>query len=448
MRRGPVTWHLLLLLASAGCPQPPLDADGGPEIGEGEGEGEGEPDAGPLAPIPALAWPCDEREHWPRSVASETYPFVVHHRPGEGDMAILVRDLLDVAWRVEMDELGFSPPVSDDGWCGDDERFDVFLWNGNVECYVDVIDEVPGTTWNDWSSYMVVDAWGPYGGAYLDVTLAHELNHASQAADDWWETGIAFEMTATFLEQVVFPDDDSWTELLGDFQGHPDWSLDRYDDYATWYMYAAALYLHFLRVAYFDGDASFAAEMWRRSRNPPWPNDDPLNNEPDIEDALDELLSEAEGASFEGSVVRFARWRYYTGARDDGQHFPNGDLLPDVADLVISDSTSAASSHVISPAPMYLGTTYVEVTGAPGATVQVSLDADPTERFAVQALPGLAPPSDGDTLDVANAAASFTLDAGGARVLAVTALPPAGPDGDPDARDDSRVAVTLVLSTP
>ena len=38
--------------------------------------------------------------------------------------------------------------------------------------------------------------------------------------------------------------------LLFDFQGNPDWSLDHDDGYETWYMYGAALWLHYICLLY------------------------------------------------------------------------------------------------------------------------------------------------------------------------------------------------------
>src|SRR5205807_8990803 len=109
--------------------------------------------------------------------------------------------------------------------------FDVFLWAGHDECFVDVIAEEASTTYDDRDAYLVVDPWGTYGGAILDTTVAHEFNHALQAADDWSDAAIVYEMTAVFVEDLVYDDDNQYVNQIVDFQAHPDWSLDHDDKY-------------------------------------------------------------------------------------------------------------------------------------------------------------------------------------------------------------------------
>ena len=225
-----------------------VEAGGGGSGGDGGGGGVEE-----LPDLPLGVAPCVEGEHWPLHIASDDLPLIVHYRgPSESLVAEEVLHHLELAWSIEVDELGFRPPLSDEGACGPDGAFDVFLYRGIEECYVDVLAEDAATTWDDWTTYMVVDPWGPYGGEILGPTLAHELNHACQAADDWFDTPIAYEMTSTFVEEVVFDESDVYLDLLEDFQRHPDWALDYDDGYETWYMYGAALYLLHLRDRYFD----------------------------------------------------------------------------------------------------------------------------------------------------------------------------------------------------
>ncbi|HTJ46678.1 MAG TPA: hypothetical protein VL463_31445, partial [Kofleriaceae bacterium] len=270
----------------------------------------------PLLPDDTV--PCDHPDAWPYALHSTAHPVTVHYRvPDERDMAEQVMGLVDHSWDVETGVLGFRPPIDDGAKCGPDGSFDVFLWRGHEECFVDVIAEHDATPWDDRAAYLVVDPWGPYGGAILDTTVAHELNHAMQAADDWDDSAIVYEMTSVFVEDQVYDDDNQYVDQIKDFQAHPEWSLDHDDQYETWYMYGSALYLRFVRDRYFNGDASFAGAMWMALRSPYGAGD------PDFEDALDSLLK-PKGTSFLGSIPEFERWRVYTGARDDGHHFEEG----------------------------------------------------------------------------------------------------------------------------
>ena len=221
---------------------------------------------------PTGAYPCDNPAEWPETLESATNPFTVHYElPGDAAMAAEVVALLDSSWAMEFGVLGFELPPSDGGACGEDDRFDVFLWRGEEECYVDIFAEVPETTWADYVPYMVVDPWGPYGGPILDSTLAHELNHAAQAGYDWDEPLSIFEMTATFMEDVVFDEDNEYRALLADFQRYPDWSIDSSDSpnkgNGNFFLYGSALYLFYVRDRHFAGDASFTVDLWELSRS-------------------------------------------------------------------------------------------------------------------------------------------------------------------------------------
>jgi hypothetical protein len=402
--------------------------------------------------IPDDAQPCDDDAravYWPLALRSERYPFVVRYaRHDQEATAALTVEHLDAAWSMEVEQLGFSAPLPDHGLCGDDDAFDVFLWRDIGVAYVEAIADEPATPHDDWITYMAVDAWGEYGGPALASTLAHELNHALQASDDWWESAAVFEMTATFVEELARPDDDIWHgAVVGDFQQHPDWALDHDDEYATWHMYGAALYLHYLRDRWFDGDAGFAAAMWRGLRIPPGADEDLALNEPDFADALDALLA-PRGTSYVDSLVEFARWRWYTGARDDGRHFRDGARLGASADVrLAADVDAVPAAIVIEPAPMLLGSAYVRVRRRPGqpATLVVRLEsaAGPEVRWVMQAVPGPAGAGQGDDGALLEPGAALDLSSDAEQVLVLTALP-AGPY-DPDVRTAERYPVTLIL---
>lgn len=406
----------------------------------------GDPSPTPV-PIPTYTNPCKSPEYWPYSIQPSTIPLTVHYAdPSELDMSLEVLAILERSWTHETQVLGFRPPLDDQGKCGTDGRFDVFVWKGKNTCFVNTVASNPDTPYDDYSSFMVIDPWGDYGGEILDSTLAHEFNHACQAADDWWDAPIVFEMTSTFIEDAVYDDDDEYMGLLADFQSRPDWSLDRNDSYRTWYMYASMLYLLYLNDRYYDGDFTFVSKMWLGMRNPPGAANNQLLNEPDFEDALDDILLDKAGISFLDSVVEFARWRWYTGTRDDGQHFEEGALFPDDAQVASQPAPVSAGSVSASKAPMVLGNAYFDVSAAPGtAEVRVTLQTSPLPGvvYVVQALPGLDGNSDGELLDPTTESWRVRLTPQGTRTLVVTVLP-AG-ENDPDSRTDDTFPVTLQL---
>jgi hypothetical protein len=339
---------------------------------------------------------------------------------------------VEKAWTTQTEELGFRPPLSDLGQCGPDASFDTFIWRTYRGAAADVVATNEATWWDDYSTYLIVDPWGPYGGELLNATTAHELNHAMQASYDWWESNILFEMTSQFVEGLV-RGPNSYAELLWEYQQNPDWSFDYNDDWETWYMYGSALYLAYLRDGVFGGDVRFVAEIWDRSRNPPG------KNEPDFEDALESLLRERAGMSFLQSVEQFSRWRYYTSTRDDGRHFRGGGSYPESSLVKIERRLRAVPQTVeMQPGPMELGVHYVQLYREPGDPTQVKLrfDGDRRVRWSVQVVPGLSRDSDGETLDLSGGTATMRFGRFTERTLVILALPLRG--NDPDTRTDRR----------
>lgn len=441
---------LLALAAALGCASAPPDGGATSPAGTDAGA---TPAADPTevpSGIPRDTIPPDHPDLWPLSVRSERYPVIVHYRlPEEEQTAREIVGYVEEAWRFNVDELGFRPPLDDRGGCGPDGAFDVYVWRDRVQCWVDTRAENPETPWNDWTSYMILDPWGKYGGDELPITVTHELNHACQAVDDWHESGMTFEMTASFVEELfkrAYVKD-----IHEDFQGHPDWSFDHFDDYETWYMYGSALYLQFLRDRYYGGSPRFVADLWYRCRNPPGAADDQALNEPDFEDALDDMLHERAGISFLDSMREFARWRWYLGAHDDGHHFHPvaGDAaFPETAVLAVAARVRAQPGReAVDPAPMMLGSSYVEVFREAGdpdrVTIALEPPAQPGMRWVVQAVPGIRLGQDGEVLDLSWGRATLSFGTARERTLILTALP-TGPD-DPDTRTDESFPVTLVI---
>lgn len=348
-------------------------------------------------------------------------------------MAREVLSLLERAWTVEVGRLGFRAPLDDSGHCGPDGAFDTFLWRGSDGCYADVIAENPSTPYDDRFSYLVVDPWGEYGGPILDTTVAHELGHAMQASDDWSDVPMIYEATSVFVEDEVFDDDDQYVAQIADFQAHPDWSLDRDDGYATWSMYGAALYLRYLRDRHWGGDAAFIGELWLRLRSPE------RANEPDFEDALELMLRARSNVSFEASVIEFTRWRFYTGAHDDGRHLEEASSFAEPA-RAGRLRTSGGRTRI---EPMALGAAFVDLVPPSTGSRRFVLSlehADPSVRWVAQLIPGRG--SDGEVLDLSSG--PVALEFSETRTLALIALPQGA--SDPDRRTDARHPATVVVT--
>ncbi|MBL8783903.1 MAG: hypothetical protein JNJ59_03290 [Deltaproteobacteria bacterium] len=385
--------------------------------------------------------PCDEPQYWPFVIKSQLRPLRVHYRvPGDASAARDVLHELETAWRIEVDEIGWAAPLDDHGTCGDDGAFDAFLWRDFPYAYVDVLDDNPLTAWDDGYPYMVIDPFNEFGGNELPATVAHEFNHACQAAYDWNDVTFIYEATSTFMEDEVHDGHNSYATLLFDFQGHPDWSIDRNDDYETWYMYGAMLWLRYLRDRFFEGRPEFIVRLWEGMRSPPG------RNEPDYVDSVDALLAPF-GRSFADTVLEFARWRWYVRDRDDGIHLEEAGGWPrDAVPKVAATLTSAGGTATVRP--MMTGTSYIDVTGTAGQAVTVSLEttvAESSVRFVVQALPGV-DGSDGEFLELPARVALTDVSGKVMRTIVVTALPGVDGDIDPDLRTDERFTAAIKVA--
>ena len=448
----------------------------------------------PVVKIPDETLPCEHPEYWPHNIASEKeYPgipgshrFRVYYRSqDELGMAQEVVRLLDDAWDKEMNTIGFTPPLrypsEGKSRCGQDASFAVFLWDGHRSCFVTPVDREEKdflTPWGGLASYMILDAWGPYGidrsninpRNQLPQTIGHELNHASHAADDFHDIDIAYEMSATFIEQLYGPSDPA---LVADFQSRPEWGLLWYEYYGTWYLYGSALYMNFLRDNYFYEagrddlkNDSFLADLWRAVRNTP----DRSVNSPNWVDGINAILA-PKNSSFIESVGVFARWRYYAGDRDDGRHFrpwqldwttdrPSKDQMPfQTAATLKIQSIQLDDGEFVFDGPMVLGNVYLEIGAKEGQTSFGLTMPDPitpgskdykgvTARWMVQALPGIVPGSDGETVsdgksDISSARVAFDPNTG-KRTLVFTLLPVSG--FDPKNQDGERYPLNIKLS--
>jgi len=302
--------------------------------------------------IPSDADPCDDDEYWPLSAESSIRPFTIHYSRQDSDaIALEMITLLEESWSVQIDMLGFTAPVSDDGTCGPDGNYDIFVWPVVDGAYVTGIAPNRATPYRDFSTYMVFNPGGVSGPAWLNTLLTHELNHAVQASDDWSEGAQHYEAGATFAEALVYPDDNDWFFEMRVFQRNPQWSLF-YDDFAvTWYTYAAAMYLHYLYERFYPGDPSFYARIWRATRN------DVGDDRPDYFDALRQVLLTERGVTLDETILEFMQWRWFIGEFDDGAHYARGADWPHPVAVTDIDASAIPPVHVLDA--MIYGANYV-----------------------------------------------------------------------------------------
>jgi hypothetical protein len=220
--------------------------------------------------------------HWVDEPGDPDAPAPFDDDPANGlpDWVDLAVETFEDVWFQQVDLLGYRAPLDDSdspNGGGGSDALDVYLDDLGADfvfgyCTTDDPDEgTPGTF--AVSAYCVVDndySAAQYGAAhlpeeFLQVTAAHEFNHASQFAYDYAEDAWLLEGTAANIEETIYPwiDDNvgflrSWSPLT-----RP-WSpLDRagfFDsEYGSW------IFWRYLEEKVAGGDPAIIREIWERA---------------------------------------------------------------------------------------------------------------------------------------------------------------------------------------
>lgn len=328
----------------------------------------------PLLVLPALPPPpppaihaCQPRleargDDRPVSLGSHTsdlYPLRVHWTlDGHQDRAATVLEAAELAWQVQVDELGFAAPVLPDAQDG--PELDIYLadlapWEGWAWAPLQE-DFTPG------DGHMGAPAWIAFDRELPQEWLAsytvHEFNHVLQYATDFNEPSINFwEATAVAAQYWTLGDEGWWDADVADFQAHP-WAPvllgDGYvlqDDFGiddSWFEYGAGLWVMALDAWLDDAGGATGPALWEAAANEGW------SNEPDMVDAVVEVAGSLGGALDEIAYRRWT-WQGLPGSESWGPD----ERVPAV-DLVAADLPLTVDPD---PAPRITGQAFVVVAG-------------------------------------------------------------------------------------
>lgn len=281
---------------------------------------------------------------------SPTYPIRVHYETeGVGARAPEVLTLVEDAWALLVDDMGFPAPLPDEGE-GGDERFDLYLGFVGFAGALTIAHEDVSDTDGRAATYAYVHLSPTLDENAMPTFVHHEMAHVVQFALDLKESLMLAEASAVAYERLALPDIDGWADSLGDFQSYPqaplftngiDWAPLAGAD--TLYEFGAALFLLYLEQEHGDLDGTLVRRLWEASVQP----ESTGENEPDWLDAL----ADVSGASIDDLVLDFASWRVLLGAwgtADDG--LIGGASLPGTA-LV---ETYRVTASALDGAPLFL----------------------------------------------------------------------------------------------
>ena len=280
----------------------------------------------------------------------------------------------DSSRAVLQGRLGYYPPPSDKGVGGDD-KYDIYLLS--ISGYGATIPEAAGdSAWDDFSSFIMIhytmygfpsndDPQGDTIGAQK-VSCAHEYYHATQFAYDRYEALWWIEASATWAEEIVFPDVNDNYNYLPYFYAAPETTLT---STTGLHMYGAFVWPGFLEQRF---DSSVTLKIWRKCRYF------------SVLDATDSILAPY-GSSVKKAFPEFTLWNHYTGYHavpnryfDDAGSYPS----PDVDQIF---STLAHDSIVPISGPDGLACNYVRLAVDPSArgVLEIKLSGNQLARWAL-----------------------------------------------------------------
>lgn len=300
----------------------------------------------------------------------DTEHFRIHYDTSglHGILSAAYLDSITVAversWMCLTDDLGFRQPPPDGGdpdGGGGSDHYDIYVQNlSGVYGYTQGSYAVPETPRTDCTSYLVIE--NDYAGfGYSDptepmkVTVAHEFCHACQNSHDYSQETWYKECTSVWAEDYCCDDIDDYLQYLWFFLNSPYRPLD-WDDATGLRIYGSCVWNYWL-AEYYEPDC--VVEMWYAAEG-----------SAPIFTVFDVVLSGTYGSSLEEALGWFAVWNFFTGFRDDGNHYEEGGSWPPVPmQRVYSDYPVVGGAPEASERPDRAGANYIQFTNPfPGGT--------------------------------------------------------------------------------
>jgi hypothetical protein len=237
-------------------------------------------------------------------------------------------EFFDHVWTYELDTLGYKEPPSDYFYPdsnGGDGKYDVYL--EAMEFFGYTVPESRSTpNFPSYTSYigMLSDfsEWAFLHPDSLDlprVTAAHEFFHAIQCGYDATEAepvGVTtkpywMEMSAVWMEDMVYDNVNDYIYYLPSFFNHPEWSLKTFGvsgDVAL-HPYGSCVWPIYLSEKF---GRNIIKEIWEKCAEVA--GDNVIEPSSDGKSATDKVL-EARGSNFEDAFREFTVWNYFTADR-------------------------------------------------------------------------------------------------------------------------------------
>ena len=279
---------------------------------------------------------------------------------------------IDSMWHLEVEVLGYDPPPTD-GTLGGGDEYDVYIEQILGGYYGFTQPEEGGRPRG--YSYLRIDnnftesifgrpsscdgARGARELTALRVTLAHEFFHMIQFGyyqgreGFWWQ-----ESSATWMEDVAYPEADDYLQYLCDFIRSPERSLESSSPGRR--VYGSAIYSHFLDQRY---GRQVVREIWEEH----------ARRESASLENFHRALQRFGDLGLGEAVNEFAVWNYFTGERHREGFYEEGHKYPviEVNPRQIGDDALEDGGRVDHLASAYL---VLEPLGEGGVTISTDFE--------------------------------------------------------------------------
>jgi len=170
-------------------------------------------------------------------------------------------EALEYSWEVEIDELGWRPPAGTSTY---QMLVQVENMGGGAGAYTTV--ERCGSFY---APYVVASANSFHTGSWYKTMACHELHHAVQYAYGFAHEFWYWEASATWVEDLVYPDLNDWTDAVYVYSLVPYMGMNAFrgssgDEYLFYHTYAMGIWGMFLDQHV--GGNELVRETWEASR--------------------------------------------------------------------------------------------------------------------------------------------------------------------------------------
>jgi len=233
----------------------------------------------------------------------------------------------DSAYKVIVDELGFLPPLPDDGIDG--IELDIYIRNygGSFYGMTYFEDYTPSPAYLVVDNNYTEDSYATSGLDALRVTIAHEFFHMVQVryahpripinSNPYW-----YEISSTWMEEKCYPEVDDYHAYVADNFGQSSFPNLDDDRYGFAFSYGHGLFGQILDIEYGKSNGKhIMLDIWQSL------------SDREATDNLDIVLNSSPWqSSLTQAIGKYALYNVFTGSRAiSNSYYPDAVELPEVS---------------------------------------------------------------------------------------------------------------------